>query len=238
MPRAYSRAPSSSRFFVPLTLESDFDNFLDGDIPDTVMDIRYRSDWFDENTEKGCRAEVYPEPTKDKARNADTLIPFRVSKSTEIHKGDMIITSDGHVHICDWHVTKQSNNKFSRMTRCNLQLTLERNFPEEIDEEGYLVSPGGWKPIFEKLPVNIYDNDGRANLITHGSSPGAIPEAVVIIVAQKNPSTDKVRIGDMFYWGKQRYQVIDISRTGIDINPEKGIYRFQANKVAGDFIDD
>lgn len=48
MPKPYMKQPSRLSFYVPPTLESDFDAFLQNDIPDVVMDFELLTDWFDQ----------------------------------------------------------------------------------------------------------------------------------------------------------------------------------------------
>ena len=51
MANAYNPAESSSRFYVPRTLASDFTNFLSNDIPGAVGDFKLIDDWYAQTVE-------------------------------------------------------------------------------------------------------------------------------------------------------------------------------------------
>lgn len=86
----YTASPSSSQFFVPKTLQSDFDNFLSQDIPGAVEDYILVSDWYaqaDENYKPTViRGEIYPDATKSRYENTDNNLNFRASLSSGIKK--------------------------------------------------------------------------------------------------------------------------------------------------------
>lgn len=45
MSKPYVSKPSTRQFYIPPTLASDFDNFLENDIPNVVMDFIIHDDW-------------------------------------------------------------------------------------------------------------------------------------------------------------------------------------------------
>lgn len=144
MPKPYVPAGTKTRFFRPPTLAADFTEFLDGDIPNMVMDFTLLSDWYDQFKEDYeehiIRGELYADTSKSRYSNTDNNLNIRCDVASGIKKGDMLIASNnGDVFILDWEVALQSNNAPSRAVRCNFNLTVERYMPEVTDQYGYLI---------------------------------------------------------------------------------------------------
>lgn len=236
--RPYVKRPSTSSFPLPATLESDFDNFLDGDLPHQVMDWILLPDWYaqfeKEYEEKTIRGEIYPDSTKSRYENTDSNMNFRASISSGIKKGDMIIsTEDGQPYILDWDVELESNNAPSRALRCNFRLTVSRWEPDVTDDMGYLIEEGGLKAFVDRLPVNAYRYDGRPEFSASSGTAGISPNALTLLTCQLNTRTAQLRIGDKYLWGPDEYEIIDISRVGLDVDETYGTLKIQSKKTAG-----
>jgi hypothetical protein len=143
MPKPYIAEGTKSRFFVPRTLAADFTEFLDNDIPNTVMSFTHLHDWYEQFEDgykpKSIRCEIYPDSTKSRYANTDNNMNIRADINSGIEKGDMVVDPAGMVYILDWEVALQSNNAPSRALRCNMYLTVFRHQEEVVDNEGYLV---------------------------------------------------------------------------------------------------
>ena len=91
----YVPAESTYNFYIPPTLESDFDNFLNHDVPHMVMDFELLHDWYDQFADdyekKIIRGELYPDATKSRYTNTDNNQNFRASVSSGVQKGDIVI---------------------------------------------------------------------------------------------------------------------------------------------------
>lgn len=238
MARPYLSAPSKTRFYLPPTLADDFRNFLDGDLPNQVMDFELVNDWFDRTAEDYepviIRGELYPDSTKSRYINMDHNLNFRADVESGIRKGDMIVASNnGQVYLLDWHVSLESNNAPSRALVCNSEFVFERFVDEEVDDDGYRISGPGYKAITGSIPCNIYRYDGRPEYTETQGTPGVSPKALTILTVQMNDQTDKVHINDTFMWDTDRYMIVDIDRTGTSQTEDFGTLRFQCNKEAG-----
>lgn len=238
MPIPYVPTGTSKRFKVPRTLAADFRAFLNQDLPNQVMDFELLPDWyaqFEDGYEKHyIRGEIYPDSTKSRYENTDNNMNFRADVESGIKKGDMIIQPDGKIFLLDWFVALESNNAPSRAVRCNTYLTIERDVPPEVDEDGYrLCGTGGVQKIVDHLPVNAYRYDGRPEFSAVSGQPGLSPNALSLMIVQYNACTKKITIGDKYIWGIDEYEIVDIDPVGIDITGSFGTLKIQAKKASG-----
>lgn len=237
MPIPYNPEASSTRFYVPKTLASDFDNFLENDIPGAVMSFVHLHNWYDQEKidyeEKTVRGEIYPDATKSRYANTDNNLNIRFSRSSDVEAGDMIIDPDGIIYLLDWEVPPQPNNKMSRALRCNCRFTFTRYQPEVTNAKGYLISKEGRTIIAENMPCNSYRYDGRPEFSAISYTPGVIPNALSLFSVQLNDHTKDLRIGDEFLWINEEYVIIDVSYAGTDVYNDRGVLKIQAKKKAG-----
>lgn len=237
----YNPQPSRSRFFVPKTLASDFDRFLENDIPNTVMDFVLLKNWyaqFEEDYEViTIRGEIYPDSTKSRYENTDHFMNFRTSLTSGIKKGDMIINPTGDIYVLDWEVEEQSNNAPSRALRCNMKISVTRNGGDVTDDMGYLIEEAGEHIIVDSLPCNAYRYDGRPEYSSVSGNPGTIPNALTILTCQFNEQTKNIRIDDKFIWGNDTYIIVDINLNGMNLDGTYGTLKLQTRKAPGGMID-
>lgn len=240
MSRPYVPESTSKRFYVPTTLAADFTEFLNTDIPNTVMDFTLLPDWYDQFKEgyepRVIRGEIYPDSTKSRYSNTDNNLNFRADVNSGIKKGDMIIDPKGMAYVLDWEVALQSNNAPSRAVRCNMFLTVERFFEDEVDDLGYLISERGYRALFEKQPANAYRYDGRPEYSAVSGTPGVSPGALTIVTVQYNDYTKNIRADDRFTWGNEVYEIVDVNRVGVNEINESGTLTLQAKKAAGGIL--
>lgn len=239
----YIPQESKTRFHVPQTLQSDFDEFLKHDIPNTVMDLVRLHDWYDQfeggYQEETFRGEVYIDKAKSRYADTDNNVNLRASLSSDIRKGDMVINPSGVKYLLDWEIEPQSNNKATRMLRCNMVLNVFRHRNAEVDEYGYLVEPDGENSeevIVEDLPANAYIYDGKPEYMVSSNSPGGIPNSTTVVRLQYNRMSREIRSGDHFIWGNDTLFVIDVNFTGVDIEGERGVLALQCRKDPGESL--
>ena len=250
MSKPYVPQGTNKRFRVPRTLAADFDAFLENDIPNQVMDFELLHDWYDkfkENyTPRFIRGELYPDSTKSRYENTDNNMNIRCSLKSGIRKGDMVVEPEHKIYILDWNGHKESNNIPSRALECNMLLTVKRYQEAEVDDLGYVIGggynvsgegsypeQGEWTKIVNKLPCNAYRYDGRPEYVSVSGAPGTIANALTLITAQFNKQTADIHISDVFEWGNEEYEIVDISYVGIDILKTHGTLKLQAKKKAG-----
>jgi len=239
MSKPYVPAGTKTRFYRPPTLASDFTEFLDGDIPNMVMDFTLLPDWYDQFKEdyepQIIRGELYADTSKSRYSNTDNNLNIRCDVNSGIKKGDMVIASNnGDVFILDWEVALQSNNAPSRAVRCNFNLTVERYMQEETDAYGYLVQEEGMRTIVDALPANAYFYDGRnASFYSANSNPGISPEVNALITVQLNEQTRNLKVNDEFTWGNDSYIITDISWVGVNRAGTSGTLALQSLQKPG-----
>ena len=240
MSKAYNAQPSGLNFYVPPTLESDFDNFLNNDIPNQVGNFTVYHDWY-EQFEAGyepyvVRAELYPDTTKSRYENTDNNMNIRFSKSSDTYKGNIVKDENGVTYILDWEIPPEHNNRASRALRCNINLTVYRHMPETVDEMGYLIEPEHDEDIFTELPSNAYRYDGRPEYSAIAGFPGVIGSALTIMTVQYNDKTKNIKQDDHFVWGDQDYTIIDVNWVGVNYRTNTGTLKVQAKKTAGGIV--
>lgn len=225
------------RFYVPKTLESDFDAFLNTDIPGAVMDFEHLHNWYDRDAvgykKKTIRGEIYPDSTKSRYANTDNNLNFRASRSSDIEAGDMVVDVDGIIYLLDWEVPPEPNNKMSRALRCNAIFEFKRWQEEKVNSRGIVVEEAQWKTIASPIPCNAYRYDGRPEFSAISFAPGVIPNALTMISVQLNEFTSHLKVDDQFTWANEDYIIIDVSYAGTDIYSNRGVLKLQAKKKAG-----
>lgn len=237
MSKPYVPSGTNKRFYVPPTLPSDFTEFLDNDIPNTVMNFKLYHNWYDQfedgYKETIVRGELYPDTSKSRYTNTDNNMNIRCDINSGVTKGDILIDENNIIYILDWEVHKQSNNLPSRALRCNMYLTVERFVHELTDADGYLIQEEGWKKIVDRLPSNAYRYDGRPEYSAIAATPGVTPNALTLMTVQYNEQSKNIRIGDRFLWGNEYYEIVDVNRIGLGIDDKFGCITLQAKKAAG-----
>lgn len=225
------------QFYKPSTLVSDFDNFLNMDLPGAVMSFKHLHSWYDQfkddYEEKSIRGEIYPDKTKSRYMNTDNNLNFRASYNSDIEAGDMIIDPNNIIYLLDWEVPPQPNNKMSRALRCNAMFSFERMGKEVVDNRGNVIVPEGFQTVADAIPCNAYRYDGRPEYSVLSFSPGVVPNALTLVSVQLNDKTKELQIDDEFTWFKERYVVIDVSYAGTDIYNDRGVLKLQARKKSG-----
>lgn len=236
----YIPQKTTKNFVVPKTLAADFSEFLRNDIPHTVMDFTLLKNWYDQFEENYVptviRGMLYTTGEKSHYSNSDNKLNFRAEVDSGIQKGDIVISEDGIIYILDWEVSLQSNNAPSRASICNMELTIKRNVPEQVDKMGYLIEPEHEETIVDALPVNAYRYEGRPEYVSASSSPGVTPNSITTLTVQYNDQTKNIRIDDVFTWGGFSYTVVDINNFDTNEITKSGCLILQAKRTAGGIL--
>ncbi len=238
MATPYIAKPSRTRFFKPPTLQADFDRFLDGDLPNQVMDFELIPDWYARSEPdyepKIIRGEFYPDSTKSRYENTDSAMNIRCSVTSGIKKGDMVIPSNtGIPYILDWEIHLESNNAPSRALRCNFYLTIKRYSKGKTDSRGIRTTAPGFETVVDALPVNGYRYDGRRQYSAASGTPGVTPNASTLVTVQYNDQTKNIHVNDEFQWGDETYQIVDVNRSGLNLEQTSGTLVLWCNEKAG-----
>ena len=116
-----------------------------------------------------------------------------------------------------------------------------------LDEDGFVVQKETQEPVHENeqedepvfrtvvdsLPANAYRYDGRPEFVAVSATPGAIANALTLMTVQYNVKSKDIRIGDIFDWGNETYEIVDVNRVGLHISGEYGTLNLKAKKKAG-----
>lgn len=220
---------------MPPQLEADFDAFLMTDVPHVNWWFDRHTNWFSEETPVQIRGEIFPINWKSKYSGSDTASNFRVSQSTEIAKGDILIREDGEVLMIIWNVENQVNNKKSQVQTCNLMARFERHQNAVVDKRtGKLITPEGMQTIVEDIPVIAYEVANKHEYAMSYNVPGIVPNHLGTVLIQYNDQTQNLIIGDEFMWHGNRFHIIDIGYGELDITGTTGMMTLTVEKMAGE----
>ena len=170
---------------------------------------------------------------KSKIGNSDMSTNFKTDYTHEIEKGDYVIREDGTLFLLNWNITLHANNQATQSTECNAVVDITREFPDETDEKGMLISEGGRRPVAAGLPINHTEYAGRPDYSGASMQAGMHPDHLITVTCQWNPSTRKIRLDDEFVLGDFTYRVMNISLAEVKIDKDYGILVLNAKRVAG-----
>lgn len=163
---------------------------------------------------------------------------FKTTHDVRIQKGDMVVREDGMVYLLNWNVQNNPNNQASQSIECNAALTFERDIPETVDRNGYLIEPAGRKIIVNELPCVHTEYAGRPDYVISQGAAGIAPDHLITVSLQWNPTTAGIRIDDEFVLGAFTYRVINVSIAEVSISQDHGVLTLNAKRVAGGVLYD
>lgn len=170
---------------------------------------------------------------KSKIGNSDMSTNFKTDYTHNIEKGDYVIREDGMLYMLNWNITLHANNQATQSTECNAIVDITREFPDETDEKGMLISEGGRRPVAAGLPVNHTEYAGRPDYSGASMQAGIHPDHLITVTCQWNPTTRKIRLDDEFVLGDFTYRVMNISLAEVQIDKDYGVLVLNAKRVAG-----
>ncbi len=174
---------------------------------------------------------------KSKIGNSDMSTNFKTDYTHKIEKGDYAIREDGMLYMLNWNITLHANNQATQSTECNAIVDFTREFPDETDEKGMLISEGGRKPIAAGLPISHMEYAGRPDYSGAAGQAGMHPDHLITVYCQWNKSTRKIRLDDQFILGDFTYKVVNISLAEVQVDRDYGILTINAKRVAGGAVD-
>ena len=144
------------KFYIPLTLEQDFIDWLKTDVPNINYDFELVLDWYARSqtgyAPVSLRAMLFSIEWKSKVGNSDASSNFKTSYEVPIRKGDIVIREDGSIFMLNWTVQRHPNNQSTQAVDCNASLEFTRHVDETLDERGYLLEEAHDEVIAPAIP--------------------------------------------------------------------------------------
>lgn len=229
-------------FRIPPTVRSDFERWLNQDVPNVNFTFELIRDWSLIETEGYVplyiRAQQTPIDWKSKMGNSDISTNFKTSHDVLLHKGDMVIREDGKIYLLNWNVQNHLNNQATQSIECNAMVEFLREYKDEVDENGHLLTPGGKRVVVPEIPIVHSEYAGRPDYMASQGNPGINADHLITCNMQWNNSTKGIKIDDEFLLGSFTYRVINISIAEVTIDKEYGVLTINAKRIAGGTINE
>ena len=174
---------------------------------------------------------------KSKIGNSDMSTNFKTDYTHKIDKGDYVIREDGSLYMLNWNITLHANNQATQSVECNAVIDITREFPDTVDDKGYLIEEGGRRAVCPQLPVSHNEYAGRPDYSGASMQAGMHPDHLITVYCQWNPATRQVRLDDEFIIGDFTYRVMNISLAEVQVDKDYGVLTINAKRVAGGAVD-
>lgn len=210
-------------FYIPPTLGHDYDTFLQTSVCQDIRWCRFFIPDADDNEWVEERAEITRLNYKSKQYGADGSLPIRLSKGSQLKKGDMV-EWEGKYYLVSWYVHNAiPDSQATMLDYCNVRGAF---FRENLESE-HIDHLTGEKldelPKYKKVTHDVYGFyilNGNYEKRLKNSQAGLFNDNRTSLMIQCNPDTRKVERGDLFVWHDEVHQVDDISLTEVDENEE------------------
>ena len=170
---------------------------------------------------------------KSKIGNSDMSTNFKTDYTHKVQKGDYVIREDGALYMLNWNITLHANNQATQSVECNAIVDITREFDPVVDERGYVIEPGGRRPVAAGLPISHSEYAGRPDYSGASGQAGMHPDHLISVYCQWNPTTRKIRLDDEFVMGDFTYRVMNISLAEVQVDKDYGVLTLNAKRVAG-----
>lgn len=170
---------------------------------------------------------------KSKIGNSDMSTNFKTDYTHRIVKGDYVVREDGALFMLNWNITLHANNQATQSVECNAIVDITREFPDVVDEKGYLVEEGGRKAVCPGIPISHSEYAGRPDYSGASNQAGMHPDHLITVHCQWNGTTRRIRLDDEFILGDFTYRIMNISLAEVQIDKDYGILVLNAKRVAG-----
>lgn len=170
---------------------------------------------------------------KSKIGNSDMSTNFKTDYTHKIEKGDYVVREDGLLFILNWNITLHANNQATQSTEINAIVDITREFPPVVNEKGYVIDPGGRRPVAPGLPISHSEYAGRPDYSGASMQAGMHPDHLITVSCQWNKTTRQIRLDDEFILGDFTYRVMNISLAEVQVDKDYGILTMNAKRVAG-----
>lgn len=222
------------KFYIPPTIKSDFEDWLNTDVANVNYDFEIIRDWYAQAAVKRIRATYFPIAWKSKIGNSDTNSNFKTGYGWEIRKGDLAVREDGTIYMLNWQVQRNPNNQSTQAIACNARLSFARHMDEVLDGRGFLVSEAMEKVIAPDIPCVYAEYTGRPDYAANYNTPGISADHLLTVQLQLNSRTDEIRIGDTFALMHSKYRIVNRVDSEIEIGRRHGIINLMARRIAGE----
>jgi len=112
---------------------------------------------------------------------------------------------------------------------CNSKFNITRYFAEEYNSSGVITKVAGNYPVVSSLYcISVI---GSFEFNTSNGSVGIIPSDVMACSCQISTLTKSIIEGDTFLWVNDKYEVISLDYSQMDLDGIDGILTFHAKKV-------
>ena len=112
---------------------------------------------------------------------------------------------------------------------CNVKFDIKRYCAEEYNSDGVITNVAGNRDIAKSLycvmTVGSYEFNAQSGAV------GIIPTDVMGCQAQVNVNTKAIAEGDTFLWVNDKYEVISLDYSQVDLDGNDGVLTFYAKKV-------
>ena len=231
---------STKNFWVPPTIQTDFENYLMTDVPGSNYTFEWLRNWYDREAADYephfIRGMYYPINWKSKIGNSDANSNFRTILQNDIRKGDIVVREDGVIFMLNWQVQRHINNLSTQAIDCNAYIDFYREVDEVLDERGYLLEEAGKKVIVPNLPCVYSEYAGRPDYATNYNTPGITPDHLLTVQVQFNSFTENLCIGDKFTLMHSTYHIVHLIDREVDIDRLFGIINITARRSAGEEV--
>lgn len=211
------------------------------DVPGTNYTFEVVKNWYDRDKAEYApvliRASFFPISWKSKIGNSDMGSNFLANTTVDIHKGDIVIREDGEIFILDWKVQRKPNVQTSQAKDCNAMLEIWRTMEEVLDERGYVIAPAHDECVVPPIPCVWTSHSGRPDYSVAYNTPGIHADSLFDGWVQWNATTKNIRIGDEFEWGHERFRIVNLHLSEVEIEGGYGIIDLNAKRVAGGDLD-
>lgn len=170
---------------------------------------------------------------KSKIGNSDMSTNFKTDYTHKIDKGDYVVREDGSLFMLNWNITLHANNQATQSVECNAVIDITREFPDVVDDKGYLIEEGGRRALCPGLPVSHNEYAGRPDYSGASQQAGMHPDHLITVYCQWNPATRQIRLDDEFVIGDFTYKIMNISLAEVQVDKDYGVLTLNAKRVAG-----
>lgn len=210
--------PSNTRFYIPPTLQSNYDNYLRTNVPGHTYNATL-------NNVQSIRCAFHAD-----AKNPDEKI-LRVSLSTPIRRGD-IISIEGEGQYLIPNVTRQVDCYACEPLRLNALLTVTRKTPRKADSLGQIIQQAGEETICTDQLAHSVSSDSFQK-----QDIGVVVLGEPTFLLPLNDETRQIRREDEFILDGETYSIYHVGFDQCDPGRTHGIIKLHCRRKGGESHD-
>ncbi|MGE5438086.1 MAG: hypothetical protein ACM3O3_12810 [Syntrophothermus sp.] len=213
-------------FYVPTYLESDFDDSLNVNGQDCILN-------YNAATPTSIKVNINSLDFKSNMKGiSDTNFAIQVSLSSGIHKGDYLTDEANNTYLINWFPATFINCLESQIQLCSITLDIERFHNITYDSDGNSSTPNYYETIVNDIK-GYYSRFGMGLYDTNSGQIGIPATQKIIVGIQYNATTALVQISDEFTLNDTQFVITDIDYSQIDSATTYGILTLQAQVLEG-----